>query len=119
MTYGTDRGPSDPPAPMTLEDMVDRPHWGPIGTHALFQAALLFGTAALLAVPPGGALALVHLMGLLAAAIGTVAATSLAGKGPEAAERAVQVARRAVASLLLSAAALVALIAMHLGGGPG
>ena len=77
MSYGTDDRPGGP----TLEDFIARQHWAMIGSGALFQVGLLGLTSVLMAVPVTMALALVHLMALVAACFGAMAAESLAERG--------------------------------------
>lgn len=106
MSYGTDDRPNGP----ALEDFIARQHWGMIGSGALFQVGLLSLTSALLAVPAASAMALVHLLSLIAACIGAMAAGSLAERGDR--PRAVLTGCRAVSSLIVSGLALVGLIVL-------
>lgn len=104
MSYGTHDRPGGP----TLEDFIARQHWAMIGSGALFQVGLLGLTSVLLAVPVTMALALVHLMALVSACFGAMAAESLAERGDR--PRAVLTGCRAVSSLVVSGLALVGLV---------
>lgn len=104
MSYGTDDRPTGP----TLEDFIARQHWAMIGSGALFQIGLLGLASVLLAVPAASAMALVHLMALVAACIGAMSADSLAERGDR--PRAVLAGCRAISSLIVSGLALLGLM---------
>ena len=109
MSYGTDDRPGGP----TLEDFIARQHWAMIGSGALFQVGLLGLTSVLLSIPATNALALVHLMALIAACFGTMASETLAERSDR--TRAVLTGCRAVSSLLVSGLALVGLVVVAAG----
>lgn len=91
-----------------LEDYIERRHWRPIAWQALIQATILVVIASLLGMPVGAAMALIQTLTLFGALFSGILAQRMAEADQPV--PAVALAQRSLASLAVSAAALVGML---------
>ena len=105
MSLEWERGNKQPGGAPGLEDFIAREHWRPIVTDAALQMTVMALIATMLSMPAAAAFSMMYLVSFGGAIFAGFMAPRVAAGDPQAA---VRVARRSVASLLVSGLSLIA-----------
>ncbi len=105
MSLDIERGGRDPGGSPGLEDFVAREHWQPIAANATLQAVGLGLIVTLMSVPAPVAFSLIYVVTLVGAMFTGLIAPRVAVNDPESG---VHIARRCLASLVVSGLSLMA-----------